>query len=105
MKRIQGKYLSASWLRDASNDCAFGIIEAVHDLLARPTAVEELWHKWEKPDIWRVPHGHFSFSLIGAPGLMAHRVLGWLAMRLDKRVIQQNASARDAAAKGSPVYD
>ena len=58
------------------------LIEAVHDLLTPPAPIEELWQKWHKPDIWRVPHGHFSFSLIGAPGLMAARVLGWLAPRL-----------------------
>jgi len=58
------------------------LIEAVHDLLAPPAPIEELWRQWRQPDIWRLPHGHFSFSLIGAPGLMAARVLGWLAPRL-----------------------
>jgi hypothetical protein len=43
------------------------LIEAIHDALAEPT--EELWRQWGEPEIWRVPHGHFSFSLIGAPCL------------------------------------
>ena len=58
------------------------LIEAEHDVLAEPT--EELWRQWDQPEIWRVPHGHFSFSLIGAPCLMVNRVLRWLAPRLDK---------------------
>jgi dienelactone hydrolase len=62
------------------------LIEAAHDLLTPPAPIEELWRHWRQPDIWRVPHGHFSFSLIGAPGLMAARVLGWLALRLEKAV-------------------
>lgn len=56
------------------------VIEAMHDMSAEPT--EELWHQWDQPEIWRVPHGHFSFSLIGAPCLMARRVLRWLEPRL-----------------------
>ena len=58
------------------------LIEAIHDLLAPRTAIEELWQQWGQPEIWRLPHGHFSFSLIGAPALMASRVLKWLAPRL-----------------------
>lgn len=58
------------------------LIEAVHDLLAQKAPIEELWQGWGQPEIWRLPHGHFSFSLIGAPGLMAGRVLRWLAPRL-----------------------
>lgn len=60
------------------------LIEATHDLLTPPAPIEELWHEWMEPDIWRVPHGHFSFSLIGAPGLMAGRVLDWLTPRLEE---------------------
>jgi pimeloyl-ACP methyl ester carboxylesterase len=58
------------------------LIEAMHDVLAEPT--EELWRQWDKPEIWRVPHGHFSFSLMGAPCLMASQVIRWLERRLDK---------------------
>jgi pimeloyl-ACP methyl ester carboxylesterase len=62
------------------------LIEAVYDLLTSPAAVEELWQNWGKPDIWRLPHGHFSFSLIGAPALLASRVMEWLAPRLGKPI-------------------
>jgi len=77
------------------------LIEAVHDLLAPPEPIEELWQKWGKPDIWRVPHGHFSFGLIGAPGLMANRVLEWLAPRLDTGANQRNTAARTASARAA----
>lgn len=60
------------------------LIEAVYDLFATKDPIEELWRQWGQPEIWRVPHGHFSFGLIGAPCLMANRVLRWLAPRLDK---------------------
>ncbi len=58
------------------------LIEAVYDLLAPRTPIDELCETWGGPEIWRVPHGHFSFSLVGAPLLMADRVLHWLAPRL-----------------------
>ena len=66
------------------------LIEAVHDLLAPRAPIEELWQQWGQPDIWRMPHGHFSFSLIGAPGLMANRVLEWLAPRLDTGAVSMS---------------
>ena len=58
------------------------LIEAIHDLFSPRAAIDELWEKWDRPGIWRLPHGHFSFSLIGAPRLMANQVLKWLAARL-----------------------
>jgi len=60
------------------------LIEAIHDLLAPSAPIEELWGVWGQPDIWRLPHGHFSFGLIGAPGLLATRVLRWLSPRLSR---------------------
>jgi pimeloyl-ACP methyl ester carboxylesterase len=59
------------------------LVEAIHDLFATKESIEELWQSWEQPEIWRVPHGHFSFSLIGAPCLMVNRVLRWLSLRLE----------------------
>jgi pimeloyl-ACP methyl ester carboxylesterase len=59
------------------------LIEAIHDLFAMKEPIEELWKMWECPEIWRLPHGHFSFGLIGAPCLMAKRVLRWLEPRLN----------------------
>ena len=44
--------------------------------------IEELWQKWQQPEIWRLPHGHVSAGL--ALGLMG-RVLRWLAPRLEER--------------------
>jgi pimeloyl-ACP methyl ester carboxylesterase len=56
------------------------LIEAIHDLFVDKKSMEALWHAWEQPDIWRLPHGHASKSL--SPGLTG-RVLRWLAPRLD----------------------
>jgi hypothetical protein len=57
------------------------LIEAIHDLFTPKEAVEDLWQAWGQPDIWRLPHGHVSKSLL--PGLTG-RVLRWLSPRLDK---------------------
>jgi pimeloyl-ACP methyl ester carboxylesterase len=57
------------------------LIEAIHDLFVNKNSMEALWHAWGQPDIWRLPHGHASRSLL--PGLMG-RVLRWLAPRLDR---------------------
>jgi len=57
------------------------LIEAIHDLFVDRKSMEALWHAWGKPDIWRLPHGHASKSLL--PGLTG-RVLRWLVPRLDR---------------------
>jgi Alpha/beta hydrolase domain containing 18 len=56
------------------------LIECIHDLLATKEPIEELWQKWQQPEIWRLPHGHISLWFV--PGLMG-RVLRWLAPRLE----------------------
>jgi hypothetical protein len=56
------------------------LIEGIHDLFAERQPIEELWQKWEHPEIWRLPHGHVSAQCV--PGLMG-RVLRWLAPRLE----------------------
>jgi pimeloyl-ACP methyl ester carboxylesterase len=55
------------------------LIEGIHDLFAERQAIEELWQKWQQPEIWRLPHGHVSAQFV--LGLMG-RVLRWLAPRL-----------------------
>ena len=57
------------------------LIEGIYDLFGDPQLIEELWQKWEQPEIWRLPHGHISALFV--PGLTGH-VLRWLAPRLDK---------------------
>ena len=56
------------------------LIEGIHDLLAERQPIEDLWQKWQQPEIWRLPHGHVSAQL--RLGLMG-RVLCWLAPRLE----------------------
>jgi pimeloyl-ACP methyl ester carboxylesterase len=59
------------------------LIEGIHDLFAEFAGrqpIEDLWQKWEQPEIWRLPHGHVSTLFV--PGLTG-RVLRWLAPRLE----------------------
>ncbi len=56
------------------------LIVGIHDLFAAGQPYEELWQKWQQPEIWRLPHGHASGHL--RLGLMG-RVLGWMAPRLE----------------------
>src|SRR5262249_26417321 len=56
------------------------LIEGIYDLAGDPKLIEELWQKWQQPEIWRLPHGHVSAQL--RLGLMG-RVLRWLAPRLE----------------------
>jgi len=58
------------------------LVEAMHDLFVPKEYIEELWQVWGQPHIWRLPHGHMSISLKGAPGFTG-RVLRWLSPRLD----------------------
>jgi len=62
------------------------LIQGRYDLLAESERAEELWQKWEQPEIWWLPHGHLS--LLGAPGLTS-RVLRWLAPRLNKSTVEE----------------
>src|SRR5262245_56576520 len=57
------------------------LIEGIYDLFGDPQVIEELWQKWQQPEIWRLPCGHIS--MIFTPGLTS-RVLRWLAPRLEK---------------------
>ena len=56
------------------------LIEGIHDLFAERQPIEELWQKWQQPEIWRLPHGHVSAQFV--LGLMG-RVLDWMAPRLE----------------------
>jgi hypothetical protein len=56
------------------------LIEGIHDLFGDPQPIEELWQKWDQPEIWRLPHGHISALFV--PGLTG-RVLRWLSPRLE----------------------
>jgi hypothetical protein len=55
------------------------LIEGIHDLFAGRQPIEELWQKWQQPEIWRLPHGHMSALLV--LGLMG-RILCWLSPRI-----------------------
>ena len=56
------------------------LIDGIHELFGERQSMEDLWQKWEQPEIWRLPHGHISAQLV--LGLMG-RVLRWLATRLE----------------------
>ena len=47
------------------------LIEGMHDLLAKAQPIEELWQKWQQPEIWRLPHGHITTLFV--PGLTGTR--------------------------------
>ena len=56
------------------------LIEGIHDLFAETQPIEELWQKWQQPEIWRLPHGHVTGKFVlGLTGC----VLRWLALRLE----------------------
>ena len=61
------------------------LIVGIHDLFAEGQPYEELWQKWQQPEIWRLPHGHASAQL--RLGLMG-RVLPWLSPRLNASVLR-----------------
>jgi hypothetical protein len=56
------------------------LIDGIYNLFGEWQWMEDLWQKWEQPEIWRLPHGHIS--LLFVPGLTG-RVLRWLAPRLE----------------------
>jgi pimeloyl-ACP methyl ester carboxylesterase len=64
------------------------LIEASHDDALCPKGdTEDLWHSWEQPDIWRLPHGHVGVCCGFVPGLSG-RILRWLSPRLNAPTAQ-----------------
>ncbi|MGD0572074.1 MAG: hypothetical protein ABSB11_03545, partial [Sedimentisphaerales bacterium] len=61
---------------------------------------EELWQKWQQPEIWRLPHGHASGQL--RLGLMG-RVLRWMAPRLDKPFSPDRRTPPNTALEPTPT--
>ena len=59
------------------------LIEGTHNLFTGTQPIEDLWVKWQQPEIWWLPHGHVSALFM--PGLIT-RIVRWLALRLDKPV-------------------
>ena len=55
------------------------LVQATYDLFAPAETIEQLWNKWEQPEIWRLPHGHIS--MLGSIPVM-RRTVGWLAEKL-----------------------
>jgi dienelactone hydrolase len=52
------------------------IVASEHDLFAPLETIEELWRAWDKPELWRLRHGHISM-LMSAP--VMKRTVGWIA--------------------------
>jgi pimeloyl-ACP methyl ester carboxylesterase len=67
------------------------LIEGIHDLFAERQPIEELWQKWQQPEIWRLPHGHISGLFV--PGLTG-RVVRWLAPRLNKHDVRTGQTSK-----------
>jgi len=61
------------------------LVQGRYDLFVEPENTEELWQKWQQPEIWRLPHGHISGLFV--PGL-TDRVLRWLEPRLNGNTVR-----------------
>jgi dienelactone hydrolase len=56
------------------------LVEAVHDGFMPRETTEELWQRWDRPEIWRLPIGHIT--VFWKPGLIP-RLASWFATKLD----------------------
>jgi hypothetical protein len=61
------------------------LIEGAHNLFTGRQPIEDLWQKWQQPEIWWLPHGHIS--ALFARGL-TERVLRWLSPRLNASILR-----------------
>ena len=66
------------------------LIEGIHTLFGERQQIEDLWQKWEQPELWRLPHGHVSALFV--PGL-TDRVLRWLSPRLNTLAVEARPNA------------
>lgn len=51
------------------------LIESKHDLFTPASTVEQLWAAWDRPEIWRVPHGHISVLMARS---VTRRTVQWI---------------------------
>lgn len=65
------------------------LIQGRYDLLVEAEHTEELWQKWNRTEIWRLPHGHISWLF--APST-SNEMLRWLALRMNKLILNDVAS-------------
>jgi len=54
------------------------LIESRDDLFAPAETIEEVWHAWGRPEIWRLPHGHISVLLSVAT---MERLIRWITRK------------------------
>jgi hypothetical protein len=76
------------------------LIEAIHDLFVGSGPIEDLWHAWGQPDIWRLQHGHVSWACV--PRLTG-RVLRWLSPRLGAAAALAHSRTRALRHSAKPV--
>src|SRR5258708_35754929 len=48
------------------------LIEGIHNLFTGRQPIEELWQKWQQPEIWWLPDGHISALFVAG---LTRRVL------------------------------
>jgi len=63
------------------------LIDGIYNLFGEWQWIEDLWQKWDKPEFWRLPHGHISALFVS--GLTA-RILDWLTPRIQARLARPN---------------
>jgi hypothetical protein len=54
------------------------LVESYYDLFAPAATIEALWSDWNRPDIWRLPHGHISILMSAG---VAARTVHWIRAR------------------------
>jgi dienelactone hydrolase len=61
------------------------LIEGIHTFFGERQWIEDLWRKWQQPEIWWLPYGHVSGLFV--PGLTG-RILRWLEPRLNNATVR-----------------
>ena len=74
------------------------IVEGEYDLFVRKEIVEDLWHKWGKPEIWRYRQAHIS--ILFAPGFSS-RAARWIAVRATAHAAKQTDCRPNSSANAS----
>lgn len=54
------------------------LVQAEYDVFVPRETLEELWRAWEKPEMWRLPHGHIS---VLASNPVMKKAVRWLVQK------------------------
>ena len=76
---LELEWLNLDWQSPLMSPERILLVQSRHDLFAPAETVDQLWDAWQRPNMWRLPHGHIS--ILFSPGSLK-RTASWMGKQL-----------------------